>query len=438
MPVPTSSTINLTGVPMRFEAKTSTTILRRIAALLPLLALAACGDGQGPTVPPRGVEIAAVEVTAPAASVTVGETMQLDATPRGANGAALPGVAVGWSSSNETVAAVSATGRVTANAPGQATIRATAGGRTGETTVTVAPQAVASLEITPGGEIDLAGDGSVQLRALARTAAGQPMGGVAAAWTSSDPQVARVTEDGIVHAGFGGTAVVTAAVAGKSAQVTVRVRTQIAWVLVLPGGSSLRPGQTVQLGVRGVTAGRDTLDRAATWASENEGVATVDASGRVTARRPGSAVIRATMEGVAGRAIVTVYGPTEHRLERVGGQALPARIGTRSSRDAAGVQREQRVMVTGGVMRFDDGYQQRLTLEVYEGDTRVSTEVYEDRGQVLYDLWTGFPIFESTLRAGLVFKSELVMENGFQTGEMNVTQSVPGVTDEAVLRFGKP
>src|SRR5688500_16780952 len=118
MLVPTSSTINLTGVPMRYETRASATLLRRIAALLPLLALAACGDGQGPTVPPRGLQVATVEVTAPVASVAVGETMQLDATPRGANGAALEQVAVAWSSSNEAVAAVSATGRVTANAPG--------------------------------------------------------------------------------------------------------------------------------------------------------------------------------------------------------------------------------------------------------------------------------------------------------------------------------
>lgn len=425
---------------MRTEAMTRTrpgTLLRRVAALFPLLALAACGDAQGPT-DTGGAQVAAVQVTAPSASVAVGETMQLAATPRGQNGAAVAGVSVAWSSGDAAVAEVSAAGRVTAKAPGQTTIRATAGGRTGETTVTVVPPAVASLEITPGGEIDLAADGTLQLRAVARTAAGQVMDGTPAAWASSDPQVARVTESGQVQAGFGGTATITAQAGGKSAQVTVRVRTRIAHVVVRPGGSSLQVGATVRLIARGVTAAGDSLDRPVAWASENERVATVDAWGTVTAHRPGSALIRATVEGVAGWAQVTVPGAVEHRLERAAGQALPAQVGTRTVRDAAGVERQQRVVVTAGVLRIDNGYQQRLTLEIYEGDNRVGTEVYEDRGQVLYDMWTGFPIFESTQRPGLRLTSELVMEHGFYTGAMTVTGRLGGEGAEVALSFGKP
>jgi uncharacterized protein YjdB len=424
---------------MRNEATTHTRsgTLRRIAAvLLPLLALAAC-DAQGPTEMP-GAQVATVQVTAPAASVAVGETMQLDATPRTANGAAVAGVAVTWSSSSEAVAVVSTAGRVTANAPGQAIIRATAGGRTGETVVTVAPQAVASLEITPSGAIDLPVDGTVQLRAVARTAAGQVMDGTPAVWSSSDAQVAWVTEDGIVHAGFGGTATITAQAGGKTAQVTVRVRTQVAHVVIRPGGTSMQAGATLRLAARGVTAAGDSLDRPVAWASENAGVATVDAAGTVTAHRAGSALIRATVEGVSGWAQVTVAGPTEHRLERAAGQPLPAQVGTRTVRDAADVERQQRVVVAGGVLRFDNGYQQRLTLEIYEGDTRVGTEVYEDRGKVLYDMWTGFPIFESTQHPGLVLRSELAMENGFYTGGMTITQRIGGEGAEVGLFFGKP
>jgi uncharacterized protein YjdB len=410
---------------------------RRMIAILPFVALAACGDERGPVDAGR-VEVAAVQVTAPAASLTVGETMQMGATPRGPNGAVVAGAAVAWSSSDASVAAVSAAGVVTANAPGQATIRATSGGRTGQATVTIAAPAAATLEITPGGEIELPAGGTAQLHAVARTAAGQPMGGVATVWTSSDAGVARVTESGEVQAGFGGTATITAAAAGRTAQVTVRVRTTIAHVVIRPGGSSLQVGATVRLVARGVTAAGDSLDRAVVWASENERVATVDAWGTVTAHRPGSALIRATMEGVSGWAQVTVPGAVEHRLERAAGQPLPAQVGTRTVRDAAGVERQQRVVVTGGVLRIGGGYQQRLTLEIYEGDTRVETEVYEDNGQVLYDMWTGFPIFESTQRPGLRLTSELVMEHGFFTGAMTITQRIGGEGVEVTLLFGKP
>ena len=413
------------------------TILRHIAALLPLLALTACGDGQGPT-DAGGAQVAAVEVTAPAASLAVGETMQMDATPRGPTGAAVVDATVAWSSSDASIASVTSAGLVTAQAPGRAVIRATSGGRTGEAVVTVAAPAVASVEITPGGEIDLAADGTVQLRAVARTAAGQVVSGTPASWSSSDERIARVTESGTVYAGFGGTAIITAHAGGTSARVTVRVRTQVAHVVVRPGGTGMQIGATLRLEARGVTAAGDALDRPAAWASENERVATVDAQGTVTAHRPGSALIRATIEGVSGWAQVTVPGAVEHPLERAAGQPLPVQVGTRTVRDAAGVAYEQRVVLTGGVLRLDNGYQQRLTLEIWEGDTRVAAEVYEDRGQVMYDMLTGFPIFESTQRPGLVFRAELAMEHGFYTGEMTVPQRIGGEGSAVALRFGKP
>jgi Bacterial Ig-like domain (group 2) len=60
----------------------------------------------------------------------------------------VPNAPVGWASSNETVATVSAAGVVTAVAPGTATITATSGERTGYTRVTVADVDVTAPEIT--------------------------------------------------------------------------------------------------------------------------------------------------------------------------------------------------------------------------------------------------------------------------------------------------
>lgn len=409
----------------------------RIAALLSLLAFAACRDGQGP-IDPGTAGIARVEVTAPAETMDVGTTIQLSATPRSQSGAPVPGAAVAWASGNEAVATVSTAGLVTAVAPGQAVVRATSGGRTGEAVITVLRPPVATVEIVPGGELVLDLNDNAQLQAVARSATGAAIGGVPVTWSSSNEQVARVTELGIVYGSAAGTATVTAAAGGKTAQVAVRVRPAIAHVLVLPGGHSLVAGQTVQLRARGITAAGDTVDAPAAWASENEGVATVDASGRVTAHRAGSAVIRATVQGVTGRSIVTVHGVTEQRLERVDGKALPAQVGTRTFRDAAGVLHEQRVIATGGVLRMGNGYEQRLTLEVYEGDARVSTETYEDRGELLYNVFTGQPIFDSALRPGLEFTGEYLVQDGLPTGELAVSQDLGGDGASAVLLFGKP
>src|SRR5205085_2223767 len=53
------------------------------------------------------VPVATVDVTPPSASVQAGQTVQLTATPKDANGAPLSGRTVTWSSSNTAVATVS-------------------------------------------------------------------------------------------------------------------------------------------------------------------------------------------------------------------------------------------------------------------------------------------------------------------------------------------
>ncbi len=87
----------------------------------------ACGE---PTKPAPAV--ANVVVTSPIGSrLAVGRTVQLTATARDAGGAAMPGVAIAWSSTAPTVAEVSSAGLVTGHAEGSATITATAQGVAG-------------------------------------------------------------------------------------------------------------------------------------------------------------------------------------------------------------------------------------------------------------------------------------------------------------------
>ncbi len=106
------------------------------AALAAALQLAACGGGGEPTGP---APVTRVTVSPSTATVPVGGAVQLAATTLGANGQVLTGRAVSWSSSSTAVATVDSTGRVTGRASGQATITATAGGQSGNATVTVTP-----------------------------------------------------------------------------------------------------------------------------------------------------------------------------------------------------------------------------------------------------------------------------------------------------------
>ena len=87
------------------------------------------------TAPPPVVTT--VTVSPPSASIDVGATVSLTATVRDAQGNVMNGQAVTWTTSNGSYATVTSNGVVTGVATGQATITATASGKTGTSTITV-------------------------------------------------------------------------------------------------------------------------------------------------------------------------------------------------------------------------------------------------------------------------------------------------------------
>lgn len=80
----------------------------------------------------------------------------------------------------------------------------------------------------------------------------------------------------------------------------------VASVAVSPPTHSLRVGQQVTLQARPKATDGSDLERAVTWASENETLATVSAQGVVTTLAVGEVGIRATSEGKFGRAVIAI------------------------------------------------------------------------------------------------------------------------------------
>lgn len=106
-----------------------------LLAGLGLLALLACSSDNGPTGPP-GV-VAAVTVAPARDTLNVGETLLLIAIVRDGTGNVLPGRTVLWSSSDEVIASVDATGLVTGMAPGEVTITGVTEDKSGTALITV-------------------------------------------------------------------------------------------------------------------------------------------------------------------------------------------------------------------------------------------------------------------------------------------------------------
>lgn len=301
---------------------------------------------------------------------------------------------------------------------------------------TVADAPVAFVNVGAGTDVIAAG-ASVQLTAQAMDAQGRPLSGRAVTWTSSDTTVATVSQAGMLTALRAGATGITAAIGGVSGRMEMHVFVAPEFVVVLPGGNTMQPGESIQLSARGLDAQGDSLYRPATWSSVNPGVATVDAAGRVTAHRPGSAVITATMDGVVGRAIVFVPGAESRPLMSVDNALLPAGGLVRTRIGADGSTLRQQLVVTGGELRLvDGGYFQTVIIDVYEGSVKVDSEVHVDAGVMLYDLYTGNPIFQSTRTAGLIYRGEFLYQNGFWTGEIVLTRNVAG-SRAADFRFGQ-
>jgi len=251
--------------------------------------------------------VATVEVSPPGAAVAVGRTVQLAATTRDGAGNVLVGRTVGWSSSNASVATVNGSGLVTAVAVGSATITATSEGVSGTAALTVTSDPVSSVDVTPSTATIDVGQ-AVQLTATPRDAAGNALTGRAVSWTSSNTSMATVNASGRVTGVAAGSVTITATSEGVSGTASVTVTfVPVASVDVTPSTATLDVGQTVQLtATPRDAAGNALAGRSVAWTSGNTAVATVNSSGRVTGVAAGSAVIKATSEGVNGAATVTV------------------------------------------------------------------------------------------------------------------------------------
>ncbi len=282
---------------------------------------AACGGGDsgGPTAPPTVDPPRATTVTvSPAtAELDVGETVQLTAVVRDQNSNVMAGASVTWMSGAGTVATVNASGLVTGVAGGTATITARSGSAQGTAQITVvsvtAP--VVSVEVSSPAEPIALGEPlqlgeALQLSVEALDENGRPIPGVEFSWESSNTSVATVDATGLVTAVAAGTATITASAGDVQAtvEITVVSATQpVVSVEVSPSAETITLGGMLQLSAAAFDENGQAVSGAEfSWESSNASVATVDATGLVTAVAAGTATITASVGGARGTAEITV------------------------------------------------------------------------------------------------------------------------------------
>jgi uncharacterized protein YjdB len=322
-------------------ARAVLTFLSVTASVAPGLGVTACDSSQEPAV------VSAVVVSPATASLTaLGDTIRLSARASTARGIVVEAAVISWSSSAAGIAFVNSTGLVTAVANGAAIIRASSGAISGMAGVTVAQQAV-TITVTPATASIGSVGGTVTLSAAAQDARGNPVAGLALAWTSSNPGVASVDGSGRVTAVAGGSATISASTQRVSGSTLVTVSQVATSLTVTPATARLVAlGASVQLSAAARDANGHTIPgKRITWSSSAASIATVDTTGKVTAVANGSAIVTAGADGVMNSASVTV----EQELASVAITPATASLGTlgRSVQLAASA-RDARGYVIGG------------------------------------------------------------------------------------------
>jgi trimeric autotransporter adhesin len=272
------------------------------AAALLMVTLTRCGDNTAVT-----VDVATVEVTPATATVQAGGTLTLASRALAADGTPLVAPVLRWSTSDNSVATVSAAGVVTAAAPGTARIAVSSMGRSAVSTITVTPRPVASLVITPPQASVLVAR-TTQLSAQPLDATGTLLTGRTITWSSSDVTVARVDAAGLVTGVAPGAATIVATSEGRSAQSAVTVALPpVQSITVSPTRDTLAVtgGRQFTAVVRSAD-GTVLTGRTIAWSSSNVAVAIVSATGAVTALTPGTVTITASSEGRSATATLVV------------------------------------------------------------------------------------------------------------------------------------
>ena len=281
------------------------------------------------------------------------ETLQAILSPQGANGRD-----VTWSSSDESVALVEPSGKVTGVQPGTAEITASCGEASAKCRVTVEVPVTGvavrptTLGLKPGES------GKLTAEVAPKNATSQTV-----EWSSSRPSVARVDASGNVTAVSRGTATIEASCGGKHAACTVTVvpdtpepstttttntknnaqsvstpatnteknsqpvstpatnteknsqpvsaPTTPESSVIKATGITLKPSElTLDAGdsetITATVSPSNASDKTVKWSSSDESVARVSQSGQITARAPGKATITASCGDVSDHCTVTV------------------------------------------------------------------------------------------------------------------------------------
>jgi uncharacterized protein YjdB len=248
--------------------------------------------------------LTSVAVNPSTASVGVGDTTRLSAAILPANAT---NQKVVWSSSNTSVVSVDGTGLVRGVSPGTATITVTTNEsqKTASSTVTAANIAVSGVTVTSTASVGVNNSTTLVAAVQPANATNKTL-----TWSTSDAGIVSVSQSGVLTGLSPGTAtvMVTTQDGAKTAGSVVTVsNVLITSVTLSKSAATVGVGDTTS--IKATIAPLNASNKTVVWSSSNPSIATVNATGIVTAVAVGNATINATAQdagGVSSGSAVTV------------------------------------------------------------------------------------------------------------------------------------
>ncbi|HEV7217890.1 MAG TPA: Ig-like domain-containing protein [Terriglobales bacterium] len=287
----------------------------RCFLLVFLAVMTACGGGisnnsTGSTGSHASVVLQSIQVVANNPSFAAGLSQQLTATGSYSDGSTkdLTSTAV-WSSSNASVAVVSANGVAKALSPGSSKVTATQANLSGQVSLTVSAPVLTSIVVSSVAPSIAAGL-SDQFTATGNYSDGSTQNlSSSVTWSVSNPAVASISNSGLASSKATGAVVITATQGTISGTASLTVGSpSLASITVRSTTSSVGVGFTDQFTATGNYTDGSTQDLTGSvnWSVSNSALVVISSGGLVTAKSNGSATITATAGSITGTAPLTV------------------------------------------------------------------------------------------------------------------------------------
>ena len=231
------------------------------------------------------------------------------------NGELLENYPVDWSSDNPEIVEISSGGMAIGHEIGETELVAVAGEVTNSWPTRVVGAAVADVTVIPE-DTDIVIGQQIPYAVNLRDAANTPIDDERPVdWTSADPDIATIDDDGMVEGVGPGDTEIIAVVEGVEGrgELTVEDVDIVDVEINASDAETIIAGDTAQLEATGYTAGDQSIDGiAGDWSSNDESVVTIDDQGGLEAVDVGEATIEFQFDDLSDELDVEVIFPVAH------------------------------------------------------------------------------------------------------------------------------